>query len=118
MKTASAKQKGRLLQKHVRDLIFTTFRHLSGNDVVSTSMGAGGVDVKLSPEAVKVFPYAVECKNQESLSLWAAWKQCVENASQEALNPLLVVKRNKQEPLAILEFKHFMSLFKGINNEK
>jgi len=65
----SRKSKGRRLQQFVRDMILENFDHLEPDDVRSTSMGAGGEDVLLSPAARKVFPFSVECKNVEKISL-------------------------------------------------
>lgn len=69
MKTQSCKAKGRKLQQRVRDLILENFEDLEQDDVRSTSMGAGGEDVLLSPKARKYFPFSIECKNQESLGI-------------------------------------------------
>jgi hypothetical protein len=71
----SRKAKGRRLQQHVRDRVLETFEQLEDGDVRSTSMGASGVDVLLSPLAQKLFPFAVECKNQERLNLWESLDQ-------------------------------------------
>ena len=62
MKAQSAKAKGRKLQQVVRDGVLKRFPSLEPDDVRSTSMGAGGEDVQLSPVARRLFPYQVECK--------------------------------------------------------
>ncbi len=108
---ASAKQKGRAAQQMVRDAILAKFPSLTERDVKSTSMGASGVDVQLSEAAVKLFPYAVESKNCEKISIWAAFKQAESNRTKDT-DPLLVLKRNREEPLAILRLADFMKLFK------
>ena len=59
MKPQSAKAKGRNLQKWVRDLLLENFPTLEADDVRSTSMGAGGEDVQLSPAARKLFKFSV-----------------------------------------------------------
>lgn len=109
MKTSSAKQKGRKLQQHVRDTIYKYFPTLQAGDVESTSMGAGGVDVKLSHAARQLFPFAIECKAQEKVSIWAAWQQCVANTILD-LDPLLVIKRNREEPLVVMDFETFIAI--------
>lgn len=101
MKTSSAKNKGRRLQQWVRDQILETFEHLEQDDVRSTSMGAGGMDIQLSPAAKKVFPFAVECKNQEALNVWKAFEQAESN--QNDLEPMLVIKKNGKAPLVVLD---------------
>ena len=110
MKTQSAKAKGRKLQQHVRDLILETFTDLEPDDVRSTSMGAGGEDLQLSPAARKKFPYSVECKNVEKLSVWNAYEQAQANCGKH--EPLLVMKKNRKKPLVVLDLDAFISLLK------
>ena len=75
MKTRSAKNKGKRLQNDVRDLILETFKQLEPDDVRSTTMGDSGEDILLSPAARKLFPFSVECKNQEKLNIWSSLEQ-------------------------------------------
>ena len=106
---ASRKAKGRRLQRAVRrDLI----EHLGidPGDVQSTAMGQSGCDLYLSPAARSVFPFGVECKARETISLPAWWKQCESNASKVGLIPLLVFKRNREEPLAVLRWSDLLAL--------
>jgi len=69
-------------------------------------MGASGEDVLLSPKARAIFPYSVECKNQERLNLWGAWEQAEANAGVH--EPLLIVKRNQRKPLAVMDAEKFI----------
>ena len=112
MLTSSCKQKGRILQKIVRDIIIENFQDLEKDDVRSTSMGASGLDVLLSPKAQLYFPFATECKNTQKISIWKALKQA-ENNSTEKLKPLLVFKRNRSKIYACLELKDLMELIKN-----
>jgi hypothetical protein len=73
-------------------------------------MGQSGCDLYLSPAARAQFPFGVECKAQETISLPAWWKQCENNASKEGLIPLLVFKRNREEPLAVLRWTDLLAL--------
>lgn len=109
MKPSSAKAKGRNLQQLVVKKIHEMFPTLQEGDVLSTSMGAGGVDIKLSPAARKLFPYSVECKNVESLNVWKAWAQCTTNLV-KGTQPMLVIKKNRQEPLVVVTLDEFMRL--------
>ena len=79
MKTQSAKAKGRNLQKQVRELLI---EHLGidPEDIESRSMGAGGEDLILAKAARNLFPYSIECKNQEKVNVWSAYKQATENS--------------------------------------
>ena len=110
MKTQSAKAKGRKLQQMVRDLILETFSELEPDDVRSTSMGAGGEDLQLSPAARKKFPYSVECKNVEKLNVWGAYEQAAANSGKH--EPLLVMKKNRKKPLVVLDLEAFIDLLK------
>lgn len=74
MKTSSAKAKGRRLAAAVKALIVGTM-NLSEKDVHVVPSGVTGEDLWLSERAEKVFPFAVECKNQENLNIWAALNQ-------------------------------------------
>jgi len=110
VKTASSKAKGRRLQQDVRDKILDAFPlHLEPDDVKSTSMGAGGEDVQLSPTARRLFPYSVECKSRASMPLFAWYLQAKHNAPKGA-EALLVVKQNYSKPLVVVDLDHFMEL--------
>lgn len=78
-------------------------------------MGASGTDVMLSPAARDYFKFAVECKNVERLNIWSAWEQAVANSKKEGDPPLLVIKRNHQVPLVVMEAKDFFELLRGKN---
>jgi hypothetical protein len=106
----SAKAKGRRLQQQVRDLILSSFPSLEQDDVRSTSMGAGGEDVQLSPAARKLFPYSVECKNLAKIAVFNYYEQSQSNCGN--YEPLVVIKQNRSKPLAVVDLDHFMELVK------
>ena len=108
MKTRSAKNKGKRLQNDVRDLILETFKELEPDDVRSTTMGDSGEDVLLSPAARKLFPFSVECKNQEKLNIWSSLEQAETNAGKHM--PLLIFKRNRTKTYAVLELEKLLEL--------
>lgn len=107
--TQSKKAKGRKLQQKIQKDIIETF-NLSENDVRSTSMGASGCDILLSDAARAVFPYAIECKAQEKLSIPAWWIQTCENAEKEQLSPLLIFKQSRKDILICLKWSDFIEL--------
>ena len=109
MKPRSAKNKGKRLQNEVRDLILETYKQLEPDDVLSTTMGDSGTDLKLSPAARKIFPYSIECKNQEAISIWACLEQAKDNTKPNT-TPLLVFRRNKSETYVTLPLSEFMKL--------
>jgi len=101
-------RKGRRLTNHVRDKILKTFKHLRPEDVIVTSAGQQGEDIKLSKTAKRLFPYQVECKAQERLKqLYKFWKQTKRHGKRQ---PVLIVRMNNSEPLAILDLEHFFDL--------
>lgn len=107
MKSQSAKAKGRKLQQAVRDQILSKFPGLEPDDVRSTSMGAGGEDVQLSPAARKLFPYSVECKSLAKIAVFNYYEQACGHGEHE---PLVVIKQNRSKPLAVVDLEHFMEL--------
>jgi len=79
IKTQSCKAKGRALQQAIRDAILAKFPWLGEGDVESTSMGASGVDVRMSPLARKAFPVSIECKKTKKTPSLAELKQARSN---------------------------------------
>lgn len=112
MKASSAKEKGRRLQKWVRDQILARFPQLGEDDVISRGMGGGGEDVILSTAARELVPISSECKNQESLSIWAALKQTEKNAGE--YTPVVFFTRNHTPKYAALPAEDLLDLYKQI----
>ena len=109
MKPRSAKNKGKRLQNKIRDLILEKFdSKLEPDDVRSITMGDSGEDILLSPAARKVFPFSVECKNQEKLNIWEALDQADGNSGKHT--PLVIFKRNRTKTYAVLEFNKLLEL--------
>jgi hypothetical protein len=107
VKTRSAKAKGRRLQNLVAQRIREVFG-ASELDVKPQLMGGTGVDIQLSSDMAKRFPFSVECKNQESLNIWAALKQASDNAV-ESTAPVVVFTRNREGKTYIaLELEEFL----------
>ena len=107
MKTQSAKAKGRRFQQWVRDKLIESLG-IHPEDIESRSMGAGGEDLIMARAAREKFPYSIECKNQEALNIWAAYKQAEENC--KGYEPLAVIKRNHHKPLAVVDLEAFILL--------
>ena len=114
MKPQSAKSKGRRLQQWTRDLILKVWPSLKPDDVRSTSMGAGGEDVLLSPYARKLCPLSIECKNLQSMAFYKWYDQAVVNAPKKA-EPIVVAKANHRKPVVIVDAEYF---FKHYSNRK
>ena len=109
MKTRSAKNKGKRLQNSVRDILLETFKEqLEPDDIKSTTMGESGEDILLSPAARKLFPFSVECKNQEKLNIWKSLEQSETNSGKHT--PIVIFKRNRTKTYVALEFEKLLEL--------
>ena len=107
MKTQSAKAKGRRLQQWFRDLLIEKL-DIHPEDIESRSMGAGGEDLIMARAARQIFPYSIECKNQESVNLWKSYEQAQENSKD--YEPVVVLKRNNSKPLVLVDAEYFVKL--------
>lgn len=106
---ASAKGKGRRLQQWVRDKLLAHFdKQWQPDDCKSTSMGAQGEDVQLSPHARATFPYSIECKSLKAIAVYKFYEQAQANSGK--YEPLVIVKMNGKKPLAIVDAERFISL--------
>ena len=108
MKPQSAKAKGRLLQKWVRDKLIEMLE-VHPEDIESRSMGAGGEDLIMARAARAKFPHSIECKNVEKLNIWDAYEQASANCGD--YEPLVVIKKNGKKPLAVVDAEYFITLF-------
>lgn len=111
MKTSSAKSKGRRAAAELRsELLSQPGTGLEPDDIVVTSSGETGEDLKLSPKARAVFPFNFEVKNVEKINIW----QCIKQAKGHGLHiPAVVFKKNHQELHICLSLKDFLSLYKA-----
>lgn len=108
IKTSSAKAKARRLQQQVRDAILEAHPELETDDVRSCPMGSNGTDIQLSPAAAMAFPFSVECKARASVAL--LYDALMQAEGQNAHTPLLVLKADRKDALAVLKFSDFMKL--------
>ena len=107
---ASGKQKGRKHQQWVRDQILALHpTALLPDDVKSTSSGAGGEDVQLSPAARRLFPYSEECKAHKAFAFYKIMEQAASNCPKGA-EPLVIIKGDRKKPLAVVDAEHFFKL--------
>lgn len=112
VKPASAKQKGRSFQQEVRDLILNRFDTLEPDDCKSTSMGAGGEDVQLSPAARKLLPIQIECKRVKSAKgLYNWYNQAKAHGKHE---PVVFTRADREIPLVLLSATTYLDLMKEL----
>lgn len=113
----SRKGKGRRLQQAIRDSILERFEDLEPDDVRSTSMGAGGEDLLLSPAARRKLPLSIEAKNQERLSIWKAHEQAEANCP-EGSAPAVIFKRNYSDVYISMKLEDFLDKFEAKNSDE
>lgn len=106
IKPSSAKNKGRNFQKEIAADIRALFpMHLEEDDVGWCSMGASGVDIKLSPLAQKLIPFDIECKNVENPNIWSvicqAWARDDPVGKPDRV-PAAVLRKNRTKPVAVV----------------
>lgn len=110
MKPQSAKAKGRNLQKwFVEKLV--EFLKLDEEDLESRPMGSQGEDIIMGKQSREVFPYSIECKNQEKLNVWDAYEQAESNC--KGYTPIVVMKKNNKKPLVVVDAEHFVTLHRN-----
>lgn len=84
---------------------------LKVGDIVSRSMGAAGEDLMMSPKAMMVFPFIIECKNCESLNVRKVFDEHYAKYTKREGLKLLVHSKNHSETLVTLRWKDFLEVF-------
>jgi len=108
---ASRKAKGRRLQDWVRDQLYKRFSSLEEGDIRGAIMGETGADIKLSPLAAKQIPLKIECKAREGYKgIYDAYQQATGHEGKG--EPVLIIKMNREAPLAIINASYFLDLIK------
>ena len=109
MNNKSRKAKARYLQNLVKERIMRLFPPLTKDDIRCAMMSENGADIKLmSLTARKLFPYNVETKNRKDFK--TIYKHYKQTHGHGPLEPLLIIKSNKEKPLAIIDMEHFFNL--------
>jgi len=114
MRPQSAKGKGRRFQQRVVASILEAFPALQPDDVVSTSMGCGGEDVRLSPAARAHLPLSLEAKCHERLNVWTALEQAKANCPAGA-TPCVVFSRNRAPTYAVVPWPVLLALYRQLD---
>jgi hypothetical protein len=114
MKTSSAKAKGRRAAQELKDALLEWAPDLTSDDIIVTSSGDTGEDLKLSPRAREVYPYVFECKNVEKLNVHEAYDQAVSHwqsrGSKSEEFPILAFKRNNTPMKVVVSLEHYLKL--------
>lgn len=111
MKTSSCKAKGRRAAAEARELLLAYATALEPADIIITSSGETGEDLKISPAGRSIYPFCIECKCVEKLNIWSANEQALSHlASDDERIPLVCYKRNHSELYVSLKFSDFLWL--------
>jgi hypothetical protein len=115
MKTASCKAKGRKLQKEIAEFISAVTGIECGKDclIQSREMGQSGVDIKLIGEAVKLYPFSIECKNTETWSLPATIKQVKANVK-EGTAWQIFLSKNRFDPVMVMDAETWFEIWQEL----
>jgi len=115
---SSRKAKGRILQKwavaKIAELL--EYRMPAEKDlqeIRSREMGQSGADVVIKSEKLRMrFPFAVECKNQEQISLFQWIEQAQANVTETLPRWMLIVKNKKlKKPVVIIDWEGVEALY-------
>lgn len=111
----TSKARGASFEKHVSEAI-ATWIELGVDDVARARGGRGAIDVRLSSEARKRYPFWTECKNHKTLSLPAWIRQAEAASAGSGLTPIIVYRIWSGKPgeaakeYVTIEFTEFMKL--------
>lgn len=121
IKVSSRKGKGRGLQYWVCERIGKMFgiEFVQSDDnclIHSREMGQHGTDIVLRGEVYKKFPFDIECKSCESLSIPDWIRQAKENNKKEDRDWLVVFKKHTlgSEPFVIMGWECFEKMMMKI----
>lgn len=127
IKPSSAKGKGRELQqwvcRKIAALLGIEYNQQDDQCLIhSREMGQAGVDVILRGEALRRFPFAVECKSTEQLEFMKAIKQAQAHQMVSVKNGIdkydwMVVHKRKSlpSPVVIMSWETFEDMYKKGN---
>ncbi len=114
MSVAAKKAKGRRHQQFIRDCLLLIGKDygIVDGDVVSTPMGVSGVDLQMSPAALRIFNLDIEAKNNESLNVSSTFFKHYEKYKNRPTTKLLVHAKNRTPALATILWDDYLSLLK------
>lgn len=123
IKTSSMKAKGRALQywvcRQIADIFGVDFVQSDDECLIhSREMGQHGTDIILRGWLSYAFPYDVECKNCETLSI-PKWVEQAKKNQQECREWLLIFKKQSMgnQPYVVMEWNSFEKLMRECTNE-
>lgn len=102
------KQKGRLGQQDVRDMLLEVFSELEAGDIKSTTMGETGSDIQLSPQAKKLLPISVEVKRRKNLATVYNWMNQADR--KDGTEPVVFFRGDRKPWLVFMNADYYMEL--------
>ena len=120
IQVSSAKNKGRALQQWVCGKIATLTGKDTGKDcpIESRPMGQCGCDVRMEQAILRLFPFSVECKAQETWSVLAWVEQAKKNLLPKT-SWILFARKSRMNPhaLAVLDADVFFKIISLISEK-
>ena len=118
----SAKAKGRLGQQEIRDKLLETFPEFEKDDIQSAIMGDTGADIKLSPQARKRLPLAIEVKRRkgELKTVYSYMEQALNHSLNTSGEPVVFFRSDHRPWVVMIGLQHYMDLLRDwkINEKK
>lgn len=106
--TSSSKAKGHALEKLVAKRVIEAF-NLTTDDVRISVGAETGADVKLSNKAKSICGLSIECKRRAKFdTIYKFYTQATKHYPE--LIPLVVIKADYKEPLAIINLDHLLTI--------
>lgn len=113
-KRINSQAKGKRGEKEALDLTSKVL-NLTKDDIRRCVGQERGTDFKRTSDYCRdIFPFKTEVKNQEKPRFWECWAQAEHNAykDMDEGHPLLLIKRNNQGFLAVVEYEVLLGLLK------
>lgn len=117
IKVSSAKAKGKFLERLIKQKLIELF-NFTEDDIRIPVGSEKGCDIKLSKKAQQVFPFKIEAKNRAKIGVYTFYAQATRHEG-DGLEPLVIIKQNYKNPLAIIDLDYFLDIIKtAIINKK
>ena len=115
MTSRGCKTKGKNFQNKICDMISKLIGLPVEKDgeLESRQMGMTGVDIILRGRARKFFPYSVEAKRCEQLSIYRVIQQAEKNIMPDT-EPCIIFQKNHKESWTCVRTTHFFELLEKI----
>jgi hypothetical protein len=116
LKTRSAKQKGKTLERLIAQKLLDKFPELTYNEDIRITIGQErGEDLKLSKKAQALIPLQIEAKSRSSMAIYTYMEQA--KSHKAGLEPCVIVKMNRRKPLVCIDLDYFLELLYDRNRK-